>query len=52
VVTTEPNKGQVSLGIFDTREQAEARIDELTDLGFRARSEALAGQNADDCADQ
>ena len=52
VVTTEPNKGQVALGIFGTREEADGRVDELTELGFRVRSEARAGQNTYDCLDE
>ena len=39
VVTTEPNKGKVALGIYRSQAEAQARVDELSALGFNVSSE-------------
>jgi hypothetical protein len=48
VVTAEPNKGQVAIGLYDDAREAQARVDELSDLGFQVRSEARS-TNGSDC---
>ncbi len=50
VVNAEPNKGQVSLGIFNNAEDAQERVQQLSAMGFQVRSQRLDGGVGSDCS--